>query len=152
MIIKILPICPPSVRPSISVNGGVMRSEDDLTFQYCSILKANNLLNSKNDNAYHLQEQAWIHLQYSVNCLFDNSVPGLPKAKHTSGKKIKSISERLKGKEGRIRGNLMGKRVDFSARSVISPDPSLQLNELGVPLSIAKHLTFPEIVNNRNKE
>jgi len=46
----------------------------------------------------------------------------------------------------------MGKRVDFSARSVISPDPSLKLNELGVPLSIAKHLTFPEIVNNRNKE
>jgi len=109
------------------------------------------MLKSKNENVNHIQEQALLILQHQINCLFDNTIAGLPKAKHTSGKKIKSISERLKGKEGRIRGNLMGKRVDFSARSVISPDPSLQLNELGVPLSIAKHLTFPEVVNTRNK-
>ena len=63
---------------------------------------------------------------------------------------LKSIKERLNGKGGRVRGNLMGKRVDFSARSVITPDPQLSIRELGVPLKIAKNLTKPVIVNNKN--
>ena len=65
---------------------------------------------------------------------------------------IKALFSRLKGKEGRIRGNLMGKRVDFSARTVISPDPNLEVEELGVPLSIAMNMTFPEVVTKYNKE
>lgn len=152
MIIKNLPVCPPPVRPSVSVNGGVMRNQDDLTFQYGAIIKVNNVLASRSEQTLHIQDEAWKMLQFQVNALFNNNSPGMPTAKQKSGKKIKSISERLTSKEGRVRGNLMGKRVDFSARSVISPDPSLYLNQLGVPLSIAKHLTFPEIVNNRNKE
>lgn len=91
-------------------------------------------------------------LQYHVATLFNNDMPGLPVAKHRSGKPIKSISQRLKGKEGRIRGNLMGKRVDFSARTVITPDPNLQLAQLGVPLSIAMNLTIPETVTHFNLE
>lgn len=63
---------------------------------------------------------------------------------------IKSISQRLKGKEGRVRGNLMGKRVDFSARTVISGDPNISIDELGVPWSIALNLTFPETVTAHN--
>lgn len=63
-----------------------------------------------------------------------------------SGKPLKSIKARLKGKEGRIRGNLMGKRVDFSARTVITPDPNLRIDQVGVPRSIAQNMTFPEIV------
>lgn len=59
---------------------------------------------------------------------------------------MKSIKQRLKGKEGRIRGNLMGKRVDFSARTVITPDPSLPIDTVGVPRTIAQNMTFPEIV------
>ena len=65
-------------------------------------------------------------LQFHVATLTDNNMPGLPKAMQKSGRPLKSIKERLKGKEGRIRGNLMGKRVDFSARTVITPDPNLR--------------------------
>lgn len=76
----------------------------------------------------------------------DNAISGAPTHKHKSGKPLKAIKERLKGKEGRIRSNLMGKRVDFSARSVITPDPSLDLDELGVPIRIAINMTVPETV------
>ena len=65
-------------------------------------------------------------------------------------KAIKSIEERLKSKEGRFRQNLMGKRVDFSARSVVSPDANLALDELGVPEKIARAMTIPEEVNEYN--
>ena len=68
------------------------------------------------------------------------------RAMQKSGKPLKAIKARLKGKEGRIRGNLMGKRVDFSARTVITPDPNLRIDQVGVPRSIAQNMTFPEIV------
>jgi len=67
-------------------------------------------------------------------------------ATQKSGRPLKSIKQRLKGKEGRIRGNLMGKRVDFSARTVITPDPNLRIDQVGVPKTVAQNLTFPEIV------
>lgn len=70
----------------------------------------------------------------------------IPQAMQKSGRPLKSIKQRLKGKEGRVRGNLMGKRVDFSARTVITPDPNLQIDQVGVPRSIAANMTFPEIV------
>ena len=73
-------------------------------------------------------------------------VKGLPKAMQKSGRPLKAIKARLKGKEGRISGNLMGKRVDFSARTVITPDPNLRIDQVGVPRSIAQNMTFPEIV------
>lgn len=69
-----------------------------------------------------------------------------------SGRPLKSVKQRLKGKEGRIRGNLMGKRVDFSARTVITPDPNLRIDQVGVPKTIAQNLTFPEIVTPFNIE
>lgn len=67
-----------------------------------------------------------------------------------SGRPLKSIKQRLKGKEGRIRGNLMGKRVDFSARTVITPDSNLEIDQVGVPRSIAQTLSYPEIVTPLN--
>lgn len=73
-------------------------------------------------------------------------------ATQRSGRPIKSICSRLKAKEGRIRGNLMGKRVDFSARTVITPDPTINIDELGVPWSIALNLTYPETVTPYNIE
>src|ERR1700680_2391684 len=72
------------------------------------------------------------------------------KAVQRSGRPVKSIRQRLRGKEGRIRGNLMGKRVDYSARTVITPDPNISIDELGVPLSVAMNLTFPEVVTPQN--
>lgn len=78
--------------------------------------------------------------------LTTNSSVLLFRAIQKSGKPLKSIKTRLKGKEGRVRGNLMGKRVDFSARTVITPDPNLRIDEVGVPRTIAQNMTFPEIV------
>jgi DNA-directed RNA polymerase II subunit RPB1 len=74
----------------------------------------------------------------------DNDIAGIPQALQKSGRPVKAIRARLKGKEGRLRGNLMGKRVDFSARTVITGDPNLELDEVGVPKSIAMNLTYPE--------
>lgn len=65
---------------------------------------------------------------------------------------VRSFAQRLKGKQGRFRGNLSGKRVDFSGRTVISPDPNLKVDQVGVPIHVAKILTFPEIVNQTNIE
>lgn len=89
-------------------------------------------------------------LQFHVATLMDNESEKGMKAQLKTGKSIKSIRERLKGKEGRLRGNLMGKRVDFSARTVITPDPNLHLDQLGVPMQIAMNLTVPEIVTSHN--
>ena len=72
---------------------------------------------------------------------------GQPQSLQRSGKPIKSIRQRLVGKAGRVRGNLMGKRVDFSARSVITPDPNLGIDQLGVPRTVAMNMTIPEIVH-----
>ena len=153
MIIQVLPVAPPCVRPYVALDS-TLRSEDDLTHQYTQILKTNNKLQSEIERGspQHLINQDIMVLQFHVATLFNNEIPGQPQAKHRSGKPIKSISQRLKGKEGRIRGNLMGKRVDFSARTVITPDPNLSLDQLGVPRSIALNLTIPETVTHFNME
>jgi DNA-directed RNA polymerase beta' subunit len=83
-------------------------------------------------------------LQFHVATYMDNDIAGIPQALQKSGRPVKAIRARLKGKEGRLRGNLMGKRVDFSARTVITGDPNLELDEVGVPRSIAMNLTYPE--------
>ena len=90
-------------------------------------------------------------LQYYVATMIDNRIPGVAAVAQRSGRALKSIKERLVGKAGRVRGNLMGKRVDFSARSVITPDANLGIRELGVPKKIAMNITFPLCVNERNK-
>ena len=89
---------------------------------------------------------------YQFHCvtIMDNTLPGIPRAMQKSGRPLKSISERLKAKEGRVRGNLMGKRVDFSARTVITGDPNLNVNQVGIPRTIASNLTYPEIVTSFN--
>jgi len=83
--------------------------------------------------------------------MVDNKIPGVAAFAQRSGRPLKSIKDRLNGKHGRVRGNLMGKRVDYSARSVITPDPNLSIRELGVPKKIAMNLTTPVKVNDRNK-
>ena len=150
MIINNLAVCPPQVRPSVSVDS-TLRSEDDLTFQYIQILKANNLLKKQEEQgaAGHIISETTTLLQFYVATLMNNEISS-GQSQQKSGRPIKAISTRLKGKEGRLRGNLMGKRVDFSARSVITPDPNLSLDELGVPLSIAMNLTVPEFVHPNN--
>lgn len=151
MIIKNLPVAPPPVRPSVAMPTG-RRSEDDLTYAYQQIIKTNNLLKlqiEKGTNQSTINELINL-LQFYVATLMDNDLCGQPKQKHKSGKELRTLRARLKGKEGRLRGNLMGKRVDFSSRTVITPDPNLKLDQLGVPYDIATNLTFPETVTPYN--
>ena len=157
MICQVLAVPPPAVRPSVKQDAQ-QRSEDDLTHAMINIIKTNKLLQDKMANKERTpQITASIEshtelLQHFVATLVDNKVPGTDPVMQRSGRPIKSIKERLNGKHGRVRGNLMGKRVDFSARSVITPDPNLSIRDLGVPMKIAKNITTPEVVNARNKD
>jgi DNA-directed RNA polymerase II subunit RPB1 len=153
MILTVFPVPPPPVRPSVAMDAGA-RSEDDLTHQLSEIIKANIRLQKQEEGGapQHIIAEFCLLLQMHVTGYIDNSLPGLPSATQRSGRPIKSIAQRLKGKEGRVRGNLMGKRVDFSARTVITGDPNLALDELGVPWAIALNLTFPEVITPHNIE
>ncbi len=153
MILTVLQIPPVTMRPSITLESGE-RSEDDLTHKLGDIVRINQRL-FENINAGAPEviiEDLWDLLQYHVTTFFDNEVPQLPPARHRGGQILKTLTDRIKNKEGRIRHNLAGKRTDFSARTVISPDPLIDLNEVGVPLTIAMVLTIPERVTEWNKE
>ncbi|KAH6664075.1 putative DNA-directed RNA polymerase II subunit rpb1 [Halenospora varia] len=154
MIITVLPVPPPPVRPSISMDGTGqgMRGEDDLTYKLGDIIRANgNVRQAQQEGSpAHILQDFEALLQYHVATYMDNDIAGTPQALQKSGRPVKSIRARLKGKEGRLRGNLMGKRVDFSARTVITGDPNLSLDEVGVPRSIARTLTYPETVTPYN--
>lgn len=142
-----------NVRPSITLESGE-RSEDDLTHKLSDIIRANQRL-WENLNAGAPEviiEDLWDLLQYHVTTYFDNTLTKIPPARHRSGQPLKTITERIKGKEGRIRKNLAGKRVNFSARTVVSSDPFLAINEVGVPLEIAKIITVSESVTTTNIE
>lgn len=151
LITTMLPVPPPAVRPSIIEESG-QRREDDLTHKLCDIIKCNNMIRdkkNKNTSVENLQKIA-LALQYHVFTFLDNQLPGLCPSIQRNGRKIKSLSDRLKKKDGRIRGNLNAKRVDQSARSVITPDPFISVDQLGIPIKVAINLTFPEVVNKYN--
>ncbi|PPQ63539.1 hypothetical protein CVT24_004769 [Panaeolus cyanescens] len=152
MILTVMPVPPPPVRPSIAVDGGAMRSEDDLTYKLGEIIKSSaNVRRCEQEGApAHIISEFEQLLQFHVATYMDNDIAGIPQALQKSGRPVKAIRARLKGKEGRLRGNLMGKRVDFSARTVITGDPNLELDEVGVPRSIAMNLTYPERVTPYN--
>jgi len=150
-VLTSLLVPPVTVRPSIILETGE-RSEDDLTHKLSDIIRANQRL-WENLNAGAPEviiEDLWDLLQFHITTFFDNTVARIPPARHRSGQPLKTIAERIKGKEGRIRKNLAGKRVNFSGRTVISPDPSIEINEVGVPFEIAKIVTVAETVNDIN--
>ena len=153
-ICQVLAIPPPAVRPSIKMDGN-QRSEDDISHTIVNIIKANKTLlekmNEPSVNSAIIDDWQSL-LQYFIATQVDNNIPSCAPVAQRSGRPLKSIKERLNGKAGRVRGNLMGKRVDFSARSVITPDPNLSIRELGVPKKIAMNITKPVIVNNRNRD
>ncbi|MBE0516531.1 MAG: DNA-directed RNA polymerase subunit A' [Methanophagales archaeon] len=151
MVLTVLPVPPVTARPSITLESG-QRSEDDLTHKLVDIIRINQrFMENRDAGAPQLIiEDLWELLQYHVNTYFDNEIPGVPPARHRSGRPLKTISQRLKGKEGRFRGSLSGKRVNFSARTVISPDPDIEIDEVGVPEEIAKELTITVNVTERN--
>ena len=153
MICQVLAVPPPAVRPSVK-HDAQQRSEDDISHIIVNIIKANKTLQAKiQQNASSKVIEDWTTvLQYYCATMVDNRIPGVAAVAQRSGRALKSIKERLVGKGGRVRGNLMGKRVDYSSRSVITPDANLDIQQLGVPLRVAKNITFPEVVNSRTKE
>jgi DNA-directed RNA polymerase II subunit RPB1 len=152
MICQVLAVPPPSIRPSVK-HDAQQRSEDDISHIIVNIIKANNTLSDKlKQNATSKVIDDWTTvLQYYCATMIDNRIPGVASVAQRSGRALKSIKERLVGKTGRVRGNLMGKRVDFSARSVITPDPNISIGQLGVPKKVAMNITYPVTVNKRNK-
>ncbi len=152
-ILTVLPVPPVTMRPSIILENG-QRSEDDLTHKLVDIIRINQRFKENQDAGAPqlIIEDLWELLQYHVTTYLDNEVAGCPPARHRSGRPLKTLSQRLKGKEGRFRGSLSGKRVNFSARTVISPDPNLSIGEVGIPLAIANEMTLPIRVTQFNIE
>ena len=152
MVCEVLLVPPPAIRPSIK-HDAQQRSEDDITIILVNIIKVNKILLERIEQnaAANVIDDWTLQLQYFVSSIVDNKIPGVSSVAQRSGRPLKSIKERLNGKTGRVRGNLMGKRVDYSARSVITADPNLSIRELGVPEKIAKNITKPVVVNNRNR-
>ena len=152
MICQVMSVPPPAVRPSVK-HDAQQRSEDDLSHILVNIIKTNKTLQEKikNNAPANVIDDWTTVLQYYVATQVDNKIPGVASVAQRSGRPLKSIKDRLNGKGGRMRSNLMAKRVDFSARSVITADPNISIRELGIPMKIAKNITKPVIVNKINK-
>ena len=152
-ILTSLLVPPINVRPSITLETGE-RSEDDLTHKLVEIMRINQRLEQDIDAGAPqiIIDDLWELLQYHVTTYFNNETPGVPVARHRSTRPLKTLAQRLKGKEGRLRYNLSGKRVNFSARTVISSDSSLTVNQVGVPMRIAENMTVPLYVTKWNIE
>jgi len=153
MVCQVMQVPPPAVRPSVK-HDSQQRSEDDLSHILVNIIKTNKTLQEKiqaNAPANVIDDWTTV-LQYYVATQVDNKIPGVASVAQRSGRPLKSIKDRLNGKGGRMRGNLMAKRVDFSARSVITADPNISIRELGIPMKVAKNITKPVYVNKINKD
>jgi len=156
LIILRFPIPPVCIRPTAKIDFLASSTmEDSLTLKIADIINSNirvrNQMNKSNQDVITAEMDTNTLLQYHIATYFDNDSASLPKSEFkTGGKPTKSISDRLKSKEGRVRYNLMGKRVDFSARSVITSDPNINIDQVGVPLKVAKDLTIPEEVTPKN--
>ncbi|MCE4601425.1 MAG: DNA-directed RNA polymerase subunit A' [Desulfurococcales archaeon] len=153
MVATVLPVPPLSVRPPITLETG-LKSEDDLTHALVEIIRQNERLKHylTTSAPETMVEDAWIALQHMIAAYIDNELPNVFVLQHRGGRPLKTLAQRLKGKEGRLRGNLSGKRVNYSARTVISPDPEISINEVGVPKEIAMVLTYPLKVTPENIE
>jgi len=152
MVCQVMAVPPPAVRPSVK-HDAQQRSEDDLSHILVNIIKTNKTLQEKlqNNAPANVIDDWTTVLQYYVATQVDNKIPGVASVAQRSGRPLKSIKDRLNGKGGRMRGNLMAKRVDFSARSVITADPNISIRELGIPMKVAKNITKPVQVNAVNK-
>src|SRR5215475_2598238 len=146
MIVKVVPVIPPELRPLVPLDGGRFATSD-LNDLYRRVIIRNNrlkrLLEIKAPDVILRNEKRM--LQEAVDSLFDNSRK-VNAVKTESNRALKSLSDSLKGKQGRFRQNLLGKRVDYSARSVIVVGPELKLNECGLPKDMAAELFKPFII------
>jgi DNA-directed RNA polymerase III subunit RPC1 len=152
LVLQRLLVPPVPIRPSVAMDVGGGSNEDDLTVKLQEIIDVNVALELALQKGPHTRTimEEWDFLQTQVAQYINGEMPGLPKP--IGAKPMRGLCQRLKGKQGRFRGNLSGKRVDFSARTVISPDPNLGVDQVGVPRSVATVMTYPECVSRYNIE
>ncbi|VDN04831.1 unnamed protein product [Thelazia callipaeda] len=153
VILTRLPVPPCCIRPSVVSEVKSGTTEDDITMKLSEIMLINDVIKKHKNEKSPVKtfSETWEHLQVQCALYINSELSGLPPDMQPK-RATRGFTQRLKGKQGRFRGNLSGKRVDFSGRTVISPDPNLKIDEIGVPVHIAKILTFPEIVNTTNME
>lgn len=151
LIWQYIPAPPACIRPTVPGDTGT--TEDDLTQQLSQILWSNAHLRKIIQDGADIRTiiTGWDQLQQIVAIYLNSTAPGLS-TNQPNAKPQRSFAQRLKGKQGRFRGNLSGKRVDFSGRTVISPDPNLKIDEVAVPDRVAMIMTYPERVNAHNKK
>jgi len=152
LLLTHLAVPPCCIRPSVEMDGISGSNEDDITMKLIQIIEVNNVLRQGLEKGLAINNlmENWDFLQIQCAMYINSELPGLSLQYQGPGKPLRGFVQRLKGKQGRFRGNLSGKRVDFSARTVISPDPNLRIDEVGVPIHIAKTMTYPEVVNKHN--
>eukprot|EP00611_Tribonema_gayanum_P007281 TRINITY_DN1663_c0_g2_i1.p1 TRINITY_DN1663_c0_g2~~TRINITY_DN1663_c0_g2_i1.p1 ORF type:complete len:1415 (-),score=378.85 TRINITY_DN1663_c0_g2_i1:1397-5641(-) len=152
LIVQNLLVPPVPIRPSVPMDSGGGSTEDDLTTKLHDIIGINECLRVElaQGATIPLIMEHYDILQLQVSMYINGDIPGMPKPPNYN-KAIRGLCQRLKGKAGRFRGNLSGKRVDFSARTVISPDPNLRVDQVGVPEHVAKTMTYPERVTAHNE-
>ncbi|XP_067671206.1 DNA-directed RNA polymerase III subunit RPC1-like isoform X1 [Haliotis asinina] len=146
--ILVPPIC---IRPSVVSDLKSGTNEDDITMKLTEIIFLNDVIQKHRATGAKMQMimEDWDFLQLQVALLYNSETSGIPL--HMQPKKsMRGFVQRLKGKQGRFRGNLSGKRVDYSGRTVISPDPNMRIDQVAVPEHVAKILTYPEKVNRAN--
>lgn len=145
---QFVPAPPVCIRPSVAQDNA--STEDELTSKISEIVHISSLIRTALQRGQPVQTimEQWEYLQVQIAMYVNSDVPGLQQPGY--GKAIRGFCQRLKGKQGRFRGNLSGKRVDFSGRTVISPDPNLGIDQVAVPILVAKNLTYPERVQSHN--
>ncbi|KAF2095750.1 beta and beta-prime subunits of DNA dependent RNA-polymerase [Rhizodiscina lignyota] len=143
-----LPAPPVAIRPSVKQETAT--TEDDLTNKLGDIVQISSMIRQGLEQGQPIAAimEQWEFMQIQIALYINSGVPGLNRS--DLGKPVRGFCQRLKGKQGRFRGNLSGKRVDFSGRTVISPDPNLGIDEVAIPVKVACNLTYPERVTSYN--
>ncbi|XP_012263608.2 DNA-directed RNA polymerase III subunit RPC1 [Athalia rosae] len=151
LILTRIPVPPICIRPSIVSDVKAGTNEDNLTMKLSEIVFINDVIQKHRQSGAKVQmyNEDWEFLQLHCALYVNSEMSGIPLNMQPK-KSGRGLVQRLKGKQGRFRGNLSGKRVDFSSRTVISPDPNLRIEQVGVPIHVAKILTYPERVNSCN--
>ncbi|GLC35764.1 hypothetical protein PLESTM_000363300 [Pleodorina starrii] len=152
LVVTHVAVPPVAIRPSVEMDGA--SNEDDITMKLMQIIEVNNVLRQGLEKGLPINNlmENWDFLQVQCAMLINSDLPGLPAQFQMPGRPLRGFVQRLKGKQGRFRGNLSGKRVDFSGRTVISPDPNLQIYQVCVPQHMAVVLTYPERVTRYNMD
>jgi DNA-directed RNA polymerase III subunit RPC1 len=153
LILTRVPVPPVCIRPSVVSDLKSGTNEDDLTMKLTEIVFLNNVIVLHRQKGAKMETIAedWDFLQLQCALYINSELSGIPLQMQPQ-KPLRGLVQRLKGKQGRFRGNLSGKRVDFSGRTVISPDPNLLIDQVGVPVAMAKIMTYPSRVNEANIE